>query len=223
MKRRLFFLFWIIQGCNHRPEYTLTAVKDALITVDGVRNEKAWNDATAILSFVNPWNREVRPATSLHLLKDSASLYFHFDARDDEIVLEPLFSKERDVEKEDRVELFFSKDKDMKTYYCFEIDAKGRTLSYQASLYRKFDFNWDVPEGYHAEARIDSGGYMVEGVIPTAFLNALCPDGPLYVGAYRAEFSRKGNKIVENWLTWVDPKTAMPDFHVPATLGKIHY
>ena len=43
--------------------------------------------------------------------------------KNEEIVLVSDFSNKRDVERENRVELFFSKDPDMQDYYCFEIDA----------------------------------------------------------------------------------------------------
>ncbi|HTN68027.1 MAG TPA: sugar-binding protein, partial [Dysgonamonadaceae bacterium] len=136
-------------------------------------------------------------------------------------VLEPNFSKDRDVEKEDRVELFFSKDKEMSEYYCFEIDAKGRVLSYSAKYYRSFNFDWDVPTGFKVAAKINSNGYSVEGSIPLEFIKNLNPNGELFFGAYRAEFSRQGNVKIENWLTWINPKTESPDFHVPSSLGKL--
>ncbi|MDR3252780.1 MAG: hypothetical protein LBT35_04370, partial [Tannerella sp.] len=126
-------------------------------------------------------------------------------------------------EKEDRVELFFSKDRDMNDYYCFETDAKGRVLSYRCSYYRNFDFDWDVPVGFAVAGSIRPGAYSVEGAIPVVFLkDFLQNDEFIYFGAYRAEFSKKDGITVENWLTWNAPSTAKPDFHVPLTLGKLY-
>ena len=62
-------------------------------------------------------------------------------------------------------------------------------------------------------------------------------------GLYRAEFShdRSGRPVVqkeslhnlgrkvegpppiEEWISWVDPKTKEPDFHVPASLGWLEF
>lgn len=39
-----------------------------------------------------------------------------------------------------------SKDPEMKTYYCAEIDPKGKVMDYEAHNYRKFDFNWNFKD-----------------------------------------------------------------------------
>lgn len=214
-------LLAILQGCAHKQEYHVRSVPGGAIRPDGVKDEKAWAEAKEIRSFVNPWNKEVSPETSLSMLKDDKYLCFFFEVSDDEIVTAPVFQRERDIEKGDRVELFFSKDKDMREYYCFEIDPEGRTLAYAARHYRQMDYDWDVPAGYRVAARAHPGGYSVEGMIPLEFLEGLTHGEDVFFGAYRAEFSREDDKLVENWLTWVDPGTASPDFHVPASLGKL--
>ena len=110
----------------------------------------------------------------------------------------------------------------MNEYYGFEIDPLGRVLSYRCRHYRNFDFAWDPPPGFSARGVIRPGGYTVKCAIPLDFLRDFThEDGAIYFGAYRAEFSRKDGKTIENWLTWKDPLTATPDFHVPASLGKL--
>ncbi len=210
-------------GCKEAEEYSVNLIEDGAIVLDGKAEEKEWKTAPSISSFMNPWNKDVNPETALMLLKDSEFLYFYFDAKDEEIVIHVDFSKERDVEKEDRVELFLSKDAKMSTYYCFETDALGRTLSYEANHYRKLRFDWDVPEGYRVKSRRYEGGYAIEGAIPLSFIISLANQKELYFGAYRAEFSMVNDSIVENWLTWINPNTPFPDFHVPATLGKLYW
>jgi len=210
------------QACTHQNEYVVATIPDGSITVDGTRSENTWSETHAIKSFLNPWDKEVCPETSLFLLKDTAFLFFFFDVVDHQILAEPTLATERDIEKGDRVELFFSEDKGMGDYYCFEIDPKGRTLAYSAKNYRNFDFDWDVPSGFHVAAQRHPRGYTVEGAIPLAFIETLCRGPILYFGAYRAEFSRVGNDtVVENWLTRIDPKTPSPDFHVPTSLGRM--
>lgn len=220
---RLIALFcsMLLWSCNDSKTYQITIISDHEIKLDGEEMEQVWQQAEEFSAFTNPWNSAVAPSTTLKLLKDSEFLYFYFAAEDNEIVINDDFLVERDVEKEDRVELFFSKDADMKQYYCFEIDALARTLSYGARHYRQMDFEWDVPVGYQVQAILDEDGYRVEGAIPLTFIDSLSTNNSVYFGAYRAEFSRKNGSLVENWLTWVNPKTPSPDFHVPSSLGKI--
>ncbi len=212
-------LVLLLQACGSNNVFFVHTIPNNKIIIDGEQNEALWAQAQSIIHFQNPWNSKVGPATALSILKDEKNLYFFFRVTDDDLVEAADFITERDVEKEDRVELFFSKDKNMYTYYCFEMDARGRTLSYGAQFYRQLNFDWEPPEGFRIKSTPGAGGYAVEGAIPLAFLNALAKDNKVHFGAYRAEFSRQGNTIEENWLTWINPKTVTPDFHVPASLG----
>lgn len=207
------------QSDNNRYEAVL--VRDGVVLLDGIREEKVWEEVKTISNFQNPWNEEVAPPTKLQLFHDGEMLYFFFDVEDQQILLEKEFNVERDLEKEDRVELFFSKDAEMEEYYCFEVDAQARVLTYSAKNYRQMDYAWEAPEGFEVRSRINSEGYSVEGKIPMSFMKTLTRDGLLYFGAYRAEFSKDSEKTVENWMTWVDPRTKDPDFHVPSSLGKL--
>ncbi|MDR2423193.1 MAG: carbohydrate-binding family 9-like protein [Prevotellaceae bacterium] len=201
-------------------------IDDGLIAVDGSPNEKAWRNTIRISPFSNPWS-EVRPATSLSMLHDSRNVYFLYEVNDTDIVCIPNIDNELDIAKGDRVELFFSKDSLMQEYYCFEVDAEGRTLAYSCSNYRKYKYDWDEPPSYAAAAtRVVphslNQGYTVEIAVPKTFLSGLMHNNTLYFGAYRAEYSNSNGTIVENWQTWQAPPTAQPDFHVPESLGKLY-
>ncbi len=202
-------------------QYTVTVVSDGLIHPDGENTEPEWGNASRLSTFSNPWNAAVNPATGVTFLQDSRYLYFYFEADDTDLVIESAITDECNVAKEDRVELFFSKDREMNEYYCFEMDPANRVLSYRGQYYREFQFDWEPPSGFMTAARLRPGDYSVKGAIPLGFLDALRnEDGSVYFGAYRAEFSKKEDgSTVENWLTWVDPETASPDFHVPQSLG----
>lgn len=216
----VFFVIWL-QGCGNEQQYIVRIVPDGVINVDGDINEEVWTKAKKINSLINPWNKAVAPMTTFSMLRDARFVYFYFDAKDDDLVVKADFRDERDVEAEDRVELFFSKDSDMKAYYGFEMDPQGKTLSYRANYYRQFDYNWEPPDGFKTEAHMYDGGYIVEGMIPVEFLRGLSETNVILGGIYRGEFSKKDTSIIENWMTWVNPKTPIPDFHVPASLGKI--
>ena len=209
-------------GCGDGDaNYHLKSIGDQTIVLDGRNDDEAWDNIKTIRNFRNPWNDEVNPPTALQLCQDRQMLYFYFEVVDPEVVLEEQFTVERDVEKEDRVELFFSRDDQMGDYYCFEIDAESRVLAYRARNYRQMDYDWDVPTGFEVKSIRTDDGYSVEGKIPLTFLTSLTSGNEISFGAYRAEFSRSENGLVENWLTWINPKTPEADFHVPASLGKL--
>jgi hypothetical protein len=202
--------------------YPVASIKNGLITIDGENKEPSWNKAISAGHFSNPWD-SVCPKTSLTLLHDNKYLYFFFDANDDNLILFPAITDNLDIGKEDRIELFFSKDDVMNEYYCFEIDPKGRILSYKCSYYRNYEFGWNTPEELIVTGRIHDYGYSMEGAIPLAWLSGFFQnDGSIYSGFYRAEFIKKDNTVNEHWLTWRDPTTVKPDFHVPTSLGKIY-
>jgi hypothetical protein len=159
-------------------------------------------------------------------------------------VLDKLRDKE-DAVLEDRVEMILSRDEQMNKYFCFEIDSRGRTFDYQASYYRQFDPKWKC-KGLETAAAPTKKGYTVEGRIPLATLvemgfPRLVPGEKILCGLYRAEFShdRSGKPVVqretihnrgrrlagpppiEDWMSWIDPKTPEPDFHVPSSLGRL--
>lgn len=226
MRQAYLILFFLFLFCSCRKgiedTYTVKTVEDAAIVVDGNNNEDMWSSSAPINSFTNPWDKKVTPKTSVQFIADANFLYFFFESYDSMLVVNEKFGSERSVEKGDRVELFFSEDKDMRKYYCFEIDPKARVLAYSAEYYRKFDFKWDPPVGFEVSSQLTKEGYTVEGAIPINFIKMLALDNQIYLGAYRAEFSLDGKgDIVENWLTWMNPSTQEPDFHVPKSLGKL--
>jgi hypothetical protein len=147
-----------------------------------------------------------------------------FEAEDDDVVVEKEFSGEPTLDREDRVEIFFACDSDLDRYYCLEIDPLGRVHDYSAAYYRKFDSTWNCP-GLQTAGRIHLGGYTVEAAIPLKTLSDLlnrpiAAGSTLRVGIFRAEF-RKGSlgDADDNWLSWIKPKAAKPDFHVPSAFA----
>ena len=171
------------------------------------------------------------------------ALYFNFRVQDPDIVVLDRLRDEEDEVFEDRVEVYLSLDDQMKDYFCFEVDSRGRIFDYRASFYRKLDTKWNFP-GLEASAAPLPNGYEVEARIPLKSLESLGfpklrPGTKIRCGLYRAEFShdRSGRKVeqtatlhnlgrklegpppIEQWISWVDPNRPDPDFHVPATLG----
>ena len=225
--------------------YRVRHLPAAAIRVDGRTDEPAWSEAAVERRFQFPWRKEAAPPTEFRAVCNEQHLAFTFRAHDaDIVVLETLRDKE-DAVFEDRVEMFFAPDDRLRNYFCFEIDSRGRAYDYAGSYCRRFDPRWSFP-GLETAAATFPGGYVVEGRIPLASLEQLGfprlrPGVTIRCGLYRAEFShdRSGRPVepketihnrgrksvgqppIEHWISWVDPQTPEPDFHVPSSLGRL--
>lgn len=223
--------------------YQVRYLPAAKITVDGRADEPDWSRANVEKGFIFPWKRAAAPATEFRALCDDRHLYFTFRVQDADIFVLDKLRDEEDEVFEDRVEMYFSRDDQMKNYYCIEVDSRGRVFDYRGSYYRQLDPKWNC-KGVEAKGTLVKGGYVVEGRIPLASLEALGfpplrPGAKIRYGLFRAEFSHdpsgrpaaqrgtihnRGRRLdgpppLEEWMSWVDPKTKEPDFHVPSSLG----
>jgi len=230
-------------GKPSRQTYRVRWRPGAQITLDGRADEPAWMQAVVNRRFALPWKRAKAPKTEFRALCDGMHLFFTFRVQDADTVVLDHLRDELDVVLEDRVEVFLGRDDQMQDYYCFEVDARGRVYDYRGSYYRRLEAKWQCM-GLETRGVLLPGGYEVEGRIPLESLvalgfPALRPGVKIRGGLYRAEFShdRSGRPIepqtsvhnlgrkaegpppVEEWISWVDPKTRDPDFHVPASLG----
>lgn len=225
--------------------YRVRHLPATAIRVDGRTDEPAWSEAAVERRFQFPWRKEAAPPTEFRAVCDDQCLAFAFQAHDPDIVVLDTLGDKEDVVLEDRVEMFFAPDDRLRNYFCFEIDSRGRAYDYAASYYRRFDPGWSFP-GLETAAAPMPGGYVVEGRIPLASLEQLGfprlrPGVTIRCGLYRAEFShdRSGRPVepketihnrgrksvgpppIEHWISWVDPQTPEPDFHVPSSLGRL--
>jgi hypothetical protein len=123
----------------------------------------------------------------------------------------------------DRVEIFVTPDLGLNPYFCLEMAPNGDFYGYRARTYREFDddFQW---QGLELSSRIAGTRYTVEGSLLLSTLRELGVLAPgarqLLAGVYRAQFSHLPNGDVHRgWMSWLDPKTVKPDFHVPSSFG----
>ena len=223
----ILILLFVAAGCasNRCPgTYDVRYLPKARINIDGVLNEPQWNKAALEKDFIFPWEPTPAPLTEFRAFCDDEFFYFSFHLHDEDPVFEKNFDSESVVDIEDRVEIFFTCDDELKEYFCLEIDPLGRVHDYAAHYYRKFDSAWDCP-GLRAAASITKSGYVVEGLIPLKTLDglglpALHSGSILKTGLFRAEFSRsRDSKLQERWISWVDLSKQKPDFHIPAGFG----
>ena len=198
------------------------------IAIDGRGSDHHWLTANVLPHFSFPWIQRSPPATEFRALWNEQHLYFRYDISDTDVVLGNGANAMEKVIGSDRVEIFFSTGPDLKPYYGIEIDPRGEVLGYEASFHRQLNFEWSC-DGLDVAASLTDAGYLVEGRIPIATfktLNCLHQDNDgdyLIAGLYRAEFSHdpNGGPVIEDWMSWIDPDVASPDFHVPTSFGTI--
>jgi hypothetical protein len=223
--------------------YSVRYLPTAKINLDGRAGESVWSKAAVEKHFVFPWKEIAAPATEFRALCDDEHLYFTFRVEDADIFQVDKFRDEQDAIFEDRVEMYFCRDDRLGDYYCIEVGPRGRMFDYRGAYYRRLDPAWNW-KGVEAKGSLLEKGYVVEGRISLDSLQALGfprlrPGVKIRYGMYRAEFShdRSGRTVeqresihnlgrqlegpppIEAWISWVDPQTEEPDFHVPTSLG----
>lgn len=140
--------------------------------------------------------------------------FFQFVVRDSTLTQVEPFTGERDVDPEDRVEIFFASDAALEQpYYCAEIDALGHIMDYKAHYYRDFDFGWNFLT-MKARGEVTPWGYCVAGSVDREELRSLGLDleGGFWMGVFQGE-AEPGGAI--RWFSLAPTDDAKPDFHQP--------
>ena len=185
--------------------------------MDGKQDD--WKTVSAVTGLIAPWDGAEKDKTAFYACHDQKNLYFLYEVSDTSLVYNDE-KTEASVGNGDRIEFFMSKDPEMKTYYCAEIDPKGKVMDYEAHNYRKFDFNWNFKDLKLATS-VGKDSYRVEGSISLKTLRKLgliSPEGEIRMGVYRADyFDDAGERVI--WSSWIVPDAAEPDFHIPSSLG----
>jgi hypothetical protein len=182
--------------------------------------EATWEEAHLLSDFCYPWNEGTPPATHFRALHSSDTIYFRFDIEDDDLCAEVIENEQMEVTESDRVELFFCQDEHLDPYFCLEMDYLGRLLSNSASYHRKMNYDWNWPESFYFKSQETTTGFSVEGRIQKSSLKnlGLLKKDELQVGIFRGQYSTKEDQPVR-WISWIDPQTPKPDFHVPSAFG----
>lgn len=173
------------------------------------------NSSLSINGLYAPWDN-LNDETTFNCFVDKKNFYFIFNVIDTTITYVPNFSKESDVEIEDRVEIFFSPHKTMQPYYCAEIDPNGNVLDYKGLYYRILDYDWDFTS-LLISTRLTENGYIVLGQIDLQELENLGIDlySGFYMGVFRADYK---SDLTVNWYSSVISNDEHPDFHKPEML-----
>ena len=182
--------------------------------------EDTWQEANKLKDFQYPWQDKIPPPTQFRALHSKDTFYFQFQVEDHDLYAEVVENEQMEVAESDRVELFFCQNHHLDPYYCLEMDYLGRLLSNSAKFHRKMDYTWNWPEGFQFKSEQMANGFLVEGSISKASLRALglLQQNEMKVGIFRGQYSNQKGQGAQ-WISWVDPQTPKPDFHVPSAFG----
>ena len=202
--------------------YMVKSIRDEL-RVNGKGDSPLWADALELSDFIYPWENEKPPLTSFKALHNKDWLYCLFRVQDDNINMLVDKNAKSEVGASDRVELFFKIDDNLSPYYSLEMDPLGRVMDYKAAYYRKFDSKWSWPAGEMViKTDLRKDGYTVELAFSKKSLTALglLKANRLLTGLYRGNcIELKGKEATLKWISWVNPDSKTPDFHIPSSFG----
>ena len=169
-----------------------------------------WGAIAPVEVFHAPWD-DMDDSTSFRCFATDSLFFFRFDVMENTLTLEEGFKDERDVEYEDRVEIFVSPAGKLKTYVGAEIDPMGRVMDYKCTYYRDFDYGWNF-ETMECSRRMTPSGYSIAGHVSWSELEDLGIDNRkgFLMGAFRADF--RPDKSV-NWYSLKLTSDEEADFH----------
>jgi hypothetical protein len=180
-----------------------------------------WVCISAIEKFTSPWALNNKPKVFFRAAHNRKSLFFRFDVYHEYTDLQPDSDNSRLVLKSERVELFFKPNDNKKFYYCIEMDISGRIFSYRAKFHHQFDYAYEWPRGYEVACIKHAEGYRVIGEIKLDILKlfGVLEGNKMQAGVFVGHRLCNPNAEGFEWMTWVNPRLEVPDFHVPASFG----
>ncbi|MCE2616136.1 MAG: sugar-binding protein [Phocaeicola sp.] len=174
-----------------------------------------WMSANSIRKLYAPWDG-LSDNSTFKCFFSSDYFYFRFEVKDDTPTLCSDYRNELNVSNEDRVEIFFSPDKNMtQTYYGAEMDPNGNTLDYSCNYYRKFNYDWNF-NTLDLKTQKDADAYVLIGRIEIKELEKLGVNlNAFYMGVFRADYY--GREQV-HWYSAQKTDDKEADFHKPNVL-----
>lgn len=189
---------------------------DAGIVLDGKLHEEAWNDGANVLTVKSVLYSDDVNMGYCKLLKRDSFLFFSFQIQDTTSIIRMAESDYESIGTSDRVEIFFACDKQLESYYGFEIDISGRVEDFKAKYHRQFDFEWSFDKHLVYEVLRGNNQYTVEGKISIDFLKTydlLFDNDTMFIGVFVADYLSKTDRTLVNWKSWVKITEPNPDFH----------
>ncbi|MCL6265739.1 glycoside hydrolase family 2 TIM barrel-domain containing protein [Flagellimonas myxillae] len=180
-------------------------------------NLEDWGKYNYLFGLSDPWVLKGKDQTHFDFTATPEHFYFYFKTID-HTPTEVDYVNERSLLWADRVELFFSADKELSEYYGAEMTPDKQVLDFKASFPRNIDHGWDFETLTLATKKLDDG-YIVEGSISRKELESFGITNEFYFGVFRADF-HGGRKV--NWYAKTIPDTPKADFHVPSAFAKTY-
>nr|WP_294788919.1 carbohydrate-binding family 9-like protein [uncultured Flavobacterium sp.] len=205
--------------------YEVNSVEKNTLKINGFGDNPQWEKAAVLTDFVSPWENHDPKKIELRALWDSENLFFYYKVFDNEIYIDKTDNSAESIANSDRVEIFFRKDQALNPYYCLEIDPEPRILDFIALPNRKFDYAWTWPENHlDVKSNQNENYFTVEIAVSIQSLRELnlLKGNTIEAGFYRAKYIKQRDERYEPvWITWVNPNTPAPDFHIASSFGKL--
>jgi hypothetical protein len=204
-------------------EYEVNLIKNKQLTISGKGDDIVWESAQILTDFYSPWSNKKKSKIIFKALWDREKLFFNFTVFDTEIHIEKKEDSFESIGNSDRVELFFRTDDTLNPYYCLEMDTSGRVMDFIAYPNKNFDFNWNWSKNDLAvKSSANANSFTVEGAISIKSLKNLnlIKNNTIETGVFRAKYTKRQNGCFEpTWITWVNPNTETPNFHIASSFG----
>lgn len=205
-------------------EYQVVLIEKKQQKLNEISALSFWEKANCLTDFCSPWKKDPISKIEFRAMWDLENFYFNFRVFDTDIFIDQKDNSFTTIGNSDRVELFFRTNESLNPYYCLEIDTDGRIMDFKAHPDKNFDFNWKWPKNHiEVQTSKDEISFTVEGRISIQSLKDLnlIQNNTIEAGVFRAKFS-----VVENlqyepaWISWVNPNTETPNFHIASSFGK---
>ncbi|KIO51462.1 sugar-binding protein [Flavobacterium hibernum] len=205
-------------------EYQVKLVSENHINFNESLNGSFFEKANCLTDFCSAWNEDPILKIEFRALWNLENFFFNFRVFDTDVYLDQKDDSFDSIGNSDRVELFFRKNESLNPYFCLEMDASGRLMDFKAHPNKDFDFDWKWPKkDLDIKTSKDEISFTVEGRISIQSLRELnlIEDNIIEAGVYRAKFSKNEKQEYEpTWISWVNPNTETPNFHIASSFGK---
>jgi len=203
--------------------YKVKSIQKKDLILSGKGTHSIWSEANSLTNFSSPWDDQPIKKIEFKAVHNSEKIFFQFKVEDHLVHTHSSDDKNDSINNSDRVELFFRSDANLDPYYCLEIDPLARVMDFKAKPNKEFDFNWNWPhQDIEVKSSIESNYFIVEISITLDSLRELdlLKDGCIETGIYRAKYNKqKDHTFQPTWITWVNPKTENPNFHINSSFG----
>lgn len=203
--------------------YNVVRIEKNKLILTGKGDNPCWDNAEALTHFISAWDKDPIKKIEFKSLCDSEKIFFCFKVYDGNVHINTKDNSVESIGNSDRVELFFRTNKDLNPYYCLEIDPTPRILDFMALPNKNFDFKWNWPKNdICVKSSIEKESFIVEISISIDSLKKLnlIKGNLLETGIFRAKYLKKKNGDFEpTWISWVDPSTNEPNFHIASSFG----